>query len=197
MNYLAHLFLGDRSPEGFIGSLLGDFRKDLCWDCYSPTVLHGIDLHQKIDIFTDRHPIFRTSKRLIDPSRRRVAGIILDVFYDHCLAQHWSDYSSMPLDRFTNLVYQALQTHQEILPTRLQAALPFMIRQDWLGSYRSLSGVALTLQRIARRLRRETAIDRSLEDLQLHYEALDQSFQSFFPDLQTYVQQVMVGATEG
>jgi acyl carrier protein phosphodiesterase len=188
MNYLAHLFLGDRTPEGFIGSLLGDFRKNLCWERYSPEILQGIDLHQKIDIFTDRHPIFCSSKQFIDPSRRRFAGIILDVFYDHCLAKHWSDYASIPLEHFAQTVYQALQLHQEILPERLQRSLPFMVQQDWLSSYRSLTGVARSLRGIARRLRRETTIDRGIDDVQTHYVALEQSFQLFFPELQTYVQ---------
>ena len=86
MNYLAHLFLSDGTPESLIGNLLGDFVKGSIENIYSLKIIEGIYLHRKIDSFTDSHPIFRSSKRLIGVDRRRFSGIMIDVFYDHFLA---------------------------------------------------------------------------------------------------------------
>lgn len=187
MNYLAHLLLSDGTPELMLGNLLGDFRKGLQIDRYSFAIRQGITLHQHIDIYTDSHPIVRQSKQQIRPPYRRFAGILLDVFYDHCLSVHWSQYSPVPLREFVDRAYDILLDHQAILPDRLQQALPYMIRQDWLCSYGDLEGVQITLQRIARRLRRETVLAQGITELQTHYAELEAGFHRFFPALQEYV----------
>lgn len=65
MNYLAHLFLADDTPESLLGNLLGDFMKGQNIQSYSDAIRQGIRCHQKVDVFTDNHPIFRQSKRRI------------------------------------------------------------------------------------------------------------------------------------
>ena len=187
MNYLAHLLLSDGTPESMIGNLLGDFRKGLQIDRYSLAIRQGMALHQHIDIYTDSHPIVRQSKQRIRSPYRRFAGILLDVFYDHCLSVHWSQYASVPLREFVDRAYEILLEHHGILPDRLQQALPHMIRQDWLCSYGDLAGVQVTLQRIARRLRRETVLAQGITELQTHYADLEAGFHQFFPALQDYV----------
>src|SRR4051812_26307099 len=103
MNYLAHLLLSENSPEARIGNLMGDFVKSASLDpnTYSAPMRRGITLHQKIDAYTDTHPVFQISRTRISAPRRRYAGILIDIFYDHFLATHWSDFSPQPLPDFT------------------------------------------------------------------------------------------------
>jgi acyl carrier protein phosphodiesterase len=56
MNYLAHLFLADDTPESLIGNLLGDFLKGVNKEQYSIAIQLGIELHRKVDVCTDSHP---------------------------------------------------------------------------------------------------------------------------------------------
>ncbi|MBD2327514.1 DUF479 domain-containing protein [Alkalinema sp. FACHB-956] len=193
MNYLAHLHLSDGSPESMIGNLLGDFRKGLCEAQYSPAIRQGIVLHQQVDIFTDTHAIVRRSKQRMSPKFRRFAGIMLDVLYDHFLSKHWADYSQESLREFVDRAYDILLTHQAILPPLLQRAVPVMVDQDWLYSYRDLAGVDLTLRRIARRFKRETPLAQAIEELQHHYPALEADFQAFFPILVQWVREQSSG----
>lgn len=186
MNYLAHLFLSDGTPESLIGNLLGDFVKGSIENIYSPGIIKGIYLHRKIDSFTDSHPIFRSSKRLIAIDRRRFSGIMIDVFYDHFLAKNWSSYSSIPLADFTNHVYQVLQENKKILPERLKNILPDMIAHDWLASYKEISTINRAINGISRRIKRKNNLFGGIEELFLNYQQLQTDFSIFFPELIDY-----------
>jgi acyl carrier protein phosphodiesterase len=181
MNYLAHLYLSDGTPEALLGSILGDFRKGLVIELLDPAIVTAIEQHQVIDCFTDRHPMVREAKQWIAADRRRYAGILLDVFYDYYLSRHWAEYSSVPLRSFIDRFYEVLESHLDLLPEHLALAAPYMIRQDWLGCYGSLEGVALTLMRISRRLRRSNPLAAGIEDLHLNGEKIERSFHEFFP----------------
>ncbi|MEL7241209.1 MAG: ACP phosphodiesterase [Cyanobacteria bacterium J06573_2] len=187
MNYLAHLFLSDGTPESLIGNLLGDFVKGSVENVYSPGIIKGIHLHRKIDSFTDSHPIFRSSKRLIGIDRRRFSGIMIDVFYDHFLAKNWSNYSSIPLADFTNNVYQeVLQDNKKILPDRLKNIIPDMIAHDWLASYKQFSAIDRAINGLSRRIKRKNNLFGGVEELFFNYQQLQTDFSMFFPELIDY-----------
>jgi acyl carrier protein phosphodiesterase len=183
MNYLAHLYLAEDSPESLLGSMMGDFVKGAIGDRYPPKITRGIELHRKIDSYTDSHPITRASRDLYSPVRRRFAGIIVDLCYDHFLYRHWSEFSDVILDQFISRVYEVLMTHRATLPARIEAMVPVMIREDWLGSYRDLIGVEKALNRLSRRVTNGDRLLGAIEEIKLHYRSLETNFLIFFPDL--------------
>lgn len=187
MNFLAHLYLCDRTDEALLGSLYGDFMKGYRVTDFVPEIQQGIRLHQYIDTFTDDHVVFRRSKRRIHPDRRRYAGVLIDIFYDHFLALHWSDYSSQSLEAFTQEVYRVLERHYEILPGRLKQIAPHLVRDNWLMAYANELGLHQTFQRLAQRIQRQNQVSHSLDDLRTHRMMLYQDFCSFFPELQAAV----------
>ncbi|MEH2203998.1 MAG: ACP phosphodiesterase [Nostoc sp.] len=186
MNYLAHLFLSQYTPEFLIGGLLGDFVKGNVESIYTGDIQKGIYFHRKIDVYTDTHNIFCSSKRLISPKRRRFAGILIDLFYDHFLAKNWSEYSNTELFIFSQHVYKVLQSNQDLLPESLKLILPNMISQDWLTSYREVAAVENALKRISARVKRENDIKSGIEDLLSNYQQLESNFLDFFCDLMSY-----------
>ena len=186
MNYLAHLFLSDGTPESLIGNLLGDFAKGSIEKKYPHEIIKGIYLHRKIDSFTDSHPIFRSSKRLISLNRRRFSGMMIDVFYDHFLAKNWSEYSNIALSDFTNRVYQVLQENKSILPERLKNILPDMIAHDWLASYKEGAAIDRAINGLSRRIKRKNNLSGGVEELFLNYQQLQADFSIFFPELIDY-----------
>lgn len=191
MNYLAHLFLQRASPELLIGGLLGDFVKGTHGATrFTPTVQAGILLHRAIDRYTDGHATFRASTSLVSPARRRFAGILIDVFYDHFLACHWACYSEQSLEVFTHQAYTTLASQAENYPERLQRMLPLMTAQDWLASYMHVESVDAALHGIARRFQRyprAAVLADGIQELLQNYAVLEQQFLKFFPDLIEYV----------
>jgi acyl carrier protein phosphodiesterase len=187
MNYLAQLFLAEPNPESLIGNFLGDFVKGSLENIYIEKIRTGIALHRKVDIYTDSHPIFCHSKNLIDRQRSRFAGILIDVFYDHFLANNWHRYSESSLVDFSNNFYQVLQDYYDLLPESVKQRVPQIITYDLLVSYREISGIARALQRISQRIKRENNLAEGLKDLESNYEALEADFLAFFPNAIAYV----------
>jgi acyl carrier protein phosphodiesterase len=189
MNYLAHAFLSRATPELLTGGMLGDFVKGRIDDRYSAGVCAGIALHRAIDRYTDDHPVVQASRAHVAPERRRFAGILVDVFYDHFLALHWQRYSAVPLHRFTREVYAVLWPQRRTFPTRLQHMLPWMRAEDWLGGYAEVGAINTALRGIARRFRfaeRARPLAEGVEDLLVHYDAFERQFHEFFPQLERY-----------
>lgn len=193
MNYLAHLYIAEDSDESLLGNLLGDFVKGRLENQYSPEIIKGIKTHRKVDSYTDAHPKFLECKNLLKPERRRFAGIIIDMGFDHFLAKHWSQYSDIELSEFTNRVYSLLLKHENILPQKLRERMPYMIQDDWLGSYKDVDTIGLALNAISKRLgnrfERARIIKGGIDDIKSNYDELEHKFSEFFPELITFVDQ--------
>lgn len=185
MNYLAHLHLGGPRPGQLLGSLYGDFVKGPLVGRFAAEVEAAILLHRRIDAFTDRHPLVRAACARFPVERRRYAGILLDLFFDHCLARHWDDYAAEPLAGFSARVYRVLDAEPQ-LPGRLAQIAPRMAAQDWLGSYREFAVLERVLSNMQRRLSRPEGLDGALIELERLYPALLEDFRRFYPELMAF-----------
>jgi acyl carrier protein phosphodiesterase len=186
VNYLSHLLFSDYSEDALLGSLLGDFVKGSTEGRFSAAVADAILLHRKIDSFADAHMVTRQSRNRISPLRRRFAGIIVDVCYDHFLSRHWRRYGAIDLESFVDRVYAVLSKNRSRLPERFSRILPRMISENWLGSYIHLERVGDALDRIAGRLSRGGQFMRAVTEIEANYEALEIDFLAFFPDLAAF-----------
>ncbi|WP_462382014.1 acyl carrier protein phosphodiesterase [Pseudomonas sp. Marseille-QA0892] len=196
MNYLAHLLLGGPKPDQLLGSLYGDFVKGPLNGDWPAEVERSIRLHRAIDAFTDAHPCVRQGKARFPAARRRFAGIVVDVFFDHCLARDWSLHSDVPLDQFTARVYQVL-ADEPALPARLATIAPRMAAQDWLGSYRDFEVLRDVIAGMSRRLSRPEWLAGAYEELEALYEPLSADFQAFFPELMAFADRYPVLPDDG
>lgn len=184
MNYLAHLYLAGDDEQALVGNLLGDFVKGRLENLpYSGAVRRGIRQHRLVDSFSDAHPLVLQSKRRISGERRRYAGIIIDLAYDHFLARHWEPLTGGDLESFCDRAYRILEDARPWLPDPMPRVVGRMSADDWLGSYRRLDNVGLALDNIARRFRRPTTLPGAQIELEACYPALEQDFLAFFPEL--------------
>ncbi|SNS23103.1 ACP phosphodiesterase [Pseudomonas segetis] len=186
MNYLAHLHLGGNAPAQLLGSLYGDFVKGPLAGQRPSDIEAAIRLHRRIDVFTDNHPLQLQARARFPAARRRYSGILLDLFFDHCLALNWRQFSDEPLERFTTRVYQVLNDEPE-LPERLAYIAPRMAAQDWLGSYTDFAVLEQVIYGMQRRLSRPEGLAGSMAELKQLYQPLMGDFQLFYPQLQAYV----------
>ncbi|MDT3722098.1 ACP phosphodiesterase [Pseudomonas oryzihabitans] len=184
MNYLAHLHLGGPGREDRLGSLYGDFVKGSP-DTWPTGIAAGIRLHRRIDVYTDDHPLVIQAKTRLPAARRRVAGLLVDVFFDHCLARHWHDYADQALPRFTADCYRTL-LEEPTLPPRLARIAPLMAQQDWLGSYTDFAVLERVVEGMARRLSRPGLLAGAFAELAGAYDGLEEDFRRFYPQLQAF-----------
>lgn len=188
MNYLAHLRLGRRDRFSLIGNLMGDFRRHVNGLMLPHAVIRGIDNHLRVDRFTDNHVRVRTLKTCFSRERRRYAGIILDVAFDHFLALHWQRYCPEPREIFIDHCYASLACGMDLMPARMQYVVKRMIREDWLGSYQDLSGVDMALDGIARRIRFKNNLWGAAQEVADNYNKISKVFHGFFPDLLHHIE---------
>ncbi len=185
MNYLAHLHLGGPAPAELLGSLYGDFVKGPLRGDYPADIEAAIRLHRHIDSFTNHHPAVVAARQRFPAARRRYAGILLDIFFDHCLARHWPRFSPQTLTDFTRHVYAVLQ-ETPALPGQLARIAPLMAEQDWLGSYTDFGVLTQVIQGMQRRLSRPEGLAGAMTELEQLYPALEQDFLNFYPDVMTF-----------
>ncbi len=184
MNYLAHMLCSDDTPSSMLGNFIADFVKGDVEGRFPREVVEGIRHHRRADHFTDSHEVFAASRRLVSPPRRRYAGVIIDVLYDHFLAKSWGQYCSRTLDEFVGRVYENLGRHADVgLPQPVPMVIEKMVREDWLRSYRTAEGIDRTFRRISRRLQRENNLDTAAQELEQNYDLLQDHFHSFFPQV--------------
>ena len=196
MNHLAHLLLTEHTPDGFVGALLGDrIKGHLDRHALAPAVRRGVALHRSIDSFTDAHPVHLRSRRRFAPPRRRLAGIIVDVAYDHFLARSWTRHGEGTLDAFAGQVYAALRDRADTLPAGLRAMTARMIERDWLRGYGARDAIARSLAGIARRAPSARALGDSGPAIDACYEALAEDFEAFFPALAEHASRLRATST--
>lgn len=184
MNYLAHAWLARHSDDAIFGALLGDFvfGQSGLEDWPAP-VRSEIVRHRRIDRYTDDHPAV-VAMRTRFGGLRRYAGIVLDVYFDHCLAQGWDRWNHAPLGAFTARIYRILEARRTELPGRLAALAPRMAAHDWLGSYARRESVDAAVRGISTRLSRNgDRLLACLDVLRADEDAAQATFETFFPEL--------------
>ncbi|VVM48819.1 ACP phosphodiesterase [Pseudomonas fluorescens] len=185
MNYLAHLHLGGQDPEQLLGSLYGDFVKGALSGRFSVKTEEAIHLHRKIDAFTDSHAVVKRALDRFTITRRRYGGIALDMFFDHCLARDWDQYSETTLKEFSEKVYALLQSEPS-LPEPLARVAPLIVTEDWFGAYRDFSMIGHGLDVISKRLSEPEQLRSAFEELTALYEPLSLDFAEFYPLLERF-----------
>lgn len=188
MNYLAHLYFSDLTPDSCVGQLLPDcMAPRQLPDSVSDELARHIALHQFIDRFTDQHPDVLALKAQFQPPYRRFAGVLIDVFFDHVLAREWQQWHAQPIEMFAHQVYGALADYQGPENDRLNALRHALLSHRWLPGYAYPLGVERALQGLDRRSRFKTPLAEAHQLLPDMYPEIATRFSSFFPELRAAV----------
>ena len=190
MNFLAHAYLSGDDKKILVGNFIGDFVKGRqALNQFERRIIKGVELHRAIDEFTDNHPVVHQSKDRLRAAYRHYAGVIVDVFYDHYLATHWSEYHWQTLEAFAANTYSTTESFSPVLPRAFNQMLPYMIRGNWLVNYRDISGVHRALSGMAQRSPYNSKMERASIDLRNHYDDFRLEFEIFFPQLKAFAEE--------
>lgn len=184
MNYLAHLLLAGDDADAIVGNFLGDFVKGRPEGRFPAAVVRGIRLHRRLDVFTDHHPAVKRSIAALPASRRRFAGIAVDMMFDYILARDWQAANANAFAEFRHRVYAVLNARAAELPPRAGHVSRAMQRDDWLLAYAGEAGVAAALTGMSRRLSRPNPLADMAADSFRHADTIEAEFHQFWRDVQ-------------
>ena len=196
MNFLAHALLSPDDDEMRAGNVCADLIRGRLDGVATPGIVAGVALHRAIDRFADRHPAFKTCMSHVAPPRRRYARVIVDVFFDHCLARSWGRYSTVGLDAFVEHVCARMARQAGAIPVRDRARLERMLESRWLGMYATRAGLDRVFAGLARRARFGHRLEEAADDLDRNYPAIEASFHVLMPALREHTDEVLASLVD-
>lgn len=183
MNFLAHIYLSGTNEGVIIGNFIADGIKGNRYKKFPKDIQKGILLHRNIDTYTDSHPIVRQSTARLHQNYGHYSGVIVDILYDHFLAKNWNRYHDTKLELFVADFYELLRKNFEILPTRIQRMMPYMITDNWLVSYATIPGISKILTQMNMRTKGKSKMNFAILELEEYYDDFENEFTDFFAEL--------------
>ncbi len=162
---------------------MGDFVKGNKYLNYTQDIQNGLLLHREIDTFTDNHNSHKLSRDKFRKQFGLYSGIVVDIVYDHFLANHWSVFHSESLELFARQAYDHIQLNIHELPPRLQQITPYIIQNNWLVTYRSLEGLERVLIGMTKKTSLPPQISFAMSVIEENYEEISEEFTQIMNDL--------------
>ena len=188
MNFLAHALLAGDTPALIVGGVVGDWIKGTLPGELPDDLARGVALHRAIDHFAESHPAFNRSRSRVSAERRRYAGVLVDVFYDHLLARNWAAIHQQPLNEYCENVYRLVHERLNDLPVSARPALELMAKEDWLTSYVHIDGIADVLARMSRRARQPNPLAHGEREFLADVEGFTGDFYEWLTDAMKFCQ---------
>lgn len=187
MNYLAHLYLSGKEEKTMVGNFIADHVKGRSFEKFPTDIQKGILLHRSIDFYTDSHPKFREAKKLLQPGFGLYSGIVVDLLYDHFLAQSWERYCDLSLRTFSKRSHAILLINYRYLPKRVQAFLPILIQNRRLESYATVNGIIQSMEIMGRYTSLPRKSEFAKQILLENHPYFHQNFKVFMDDMIQFV----------
>lgn len=176
------MLLSGADSHLLVGNFMGDFVKGPLQERFEPGIRRGISLHRRIDLFAERHPLFRQSRYRLSDRYGLYRGVMVDLFYDYFLVNSWNDWSTEPFDAYLARTRAVIEFHQQLLPLKMQPLVP-VIFDELLPSYGTVEGIGRACSRLSRRIVRPNPLAGCEAELRLHHEGLCQDFHAFMPEI--------------
>jgi len=189
MNFLAHALLAGDTPALIVGGVVGDWIKGTLPGMLPQDLAKGVALHRAIDVFAESNQAFCRSRTRVSPDRRRYAGVLVDVFYDHLLAKNWAEIHYRPLDEYCDAVYRMIRDRLHDLPITSHPGLNLMAQEDWLTSYAQIDEIADILARMSRRARQPNPLANGEHEFLADVEGFTGDFYEWLADTKVFCQQ--------
>lgn len=192
MNFLAHLMLSGDREEVIMGNYVADFIKGKLTPervkDWSADYLLGIRLHRFIDSYTDSHVAVRQIRHRVALTHGKVAGVAVDIYFDHFLARQFGQYRQETLPNFCARMYSVVRKHQQLVPPAMVPMADSMIRHNWLVGYSEIAGIGRSFQGLASRFAFMANIRGAEQDLVKNYLYYESLFRPFFAELEEVTQ---------
>lgn len=183
MNYIAHLHIGCHTQTNLLGNFLGDFVKGSQLQHLPCEIEQGIRLHRSIDVFTDSHPLIIALRQCFPRDIRRMAGVIIDIYFDYLLMQRWQHFSTTHYNAVFTQFYQQLEQFSLPDNPHFSQQAERLKTHQWLNEYINIDTCFRAFLSIEHRLKNKVIFAKKAQSFILkHSDQLETSFQQFYPE---------------
>ena len=152
-----------------LANLYGDFVKGKNYTFLPEIVQKGVSLHRNIDNYIDHHPLVKEIRLKLYKELPKVAGIAIDLYFDHLLAKNWNAYHQKPLYQFVDdfFDFALQQKHLTFLnddfkyPPQFIHLLTLMKERNWIKRYENIEGLEMASKGLSRRISFPNKLDSS------------------------------------
>lgn len=183
MNYLAHVFLSCDNEAVLLGNFMADMIKNSEYHLLDDDLKLGVELHRKIDSYTDQHKATRRVTAVLRNRHHKYAPVVADVLFDYIFAKNWSKYSDIPLDIFIKKTYDKINKNLHRIPERVRPRVERMINGKFLHKSVSIEGLIYTFEKLDIRTKFKSDFTTALVDLEINQDLIEENFHLLFQDL--------------
>ncbi len=182
MNFLGHLYFSDNDLALMQANIFGDFVKGKDLSRFPIKMQEGILLHRKIDSYIDTHPSVILLLHRLYSDLPKVAGIAVDLYFDHLLAKNWKDFHTKDLDVFINQFYASIDTSNENYSSQYFYMLEKMQEKNWLFQYQFLDGLDKSCHGVSRRISFENKLSIGVDVFKKFEKEIEYAFFEYMKD---------------
>lgn len=174
-----------------MGNFLGDFVKGSELGKYPEHIQLGVLLHRKLDVFTDQHVLVKTMLTEFPADIRRMAGIALDIYFDHLLLHRWEEFTTSDYEALLNSFYTELDDFEQSVTPRFSRVRQGLLAKRWLASYADEDTCFEAFRVMEQRMRRPIPFAATAKThILLNREQITGGFREFYPDLLRFAAQL-------
>ncbi len=170
-----------------LANLVADKIKGKQYLKYNSKIQKGIRLHRTIDSFSDSNTHTHQITKKLFPHYRHYSRVIVDMYFDHFLSNHWENYSRTSLSAYSKEFYAFAIEHKFIFPQNIQLFIDKLVHYDWLMKYQQLDDLQNILRQMEQRLIFPCEISQSINELKANYHYFEKLFLAFFKQINNYL----------
>lgn len=189
MNYLGHLYFSNEDTELMYYNLLGDFVKGSNFKEYSDKEIYGIKLHREIDSYIDSHPSVLELLHLLYKDLPKIAGVAVDLYFDHLLAKNWTNFHAKKLEDFVNDFYNYPIDITKYNNPKYELVITKMQQYNWLKNYQYVEGLERASKGLSNRISFKNDLGKALNIFEKHKVIIESTFHAYMNDAIPYFEE--------
>ena len=192
MNFLGHLYFSGDDHETMLLNLYGDFVKGKLKKIENNKLRKAVELHRKIDSYIDTHETVLKLKLELYKDLPKVAGVAIDIYFDHLLSKNWEQFHTIPLRNYLQAFFEnAFQRMEELEQNDEIKFKPFfklllkrIDDENWILNYKNEEGLNFACQGLSKRISFENNLDEGVFFFKKNQQKIESVFQSYMVSAQ-------------
>jgi acyl carrier protein phosphodiesterase len=188
MNFLGHLYFSRDDKQLMIANLFGDFVRGKDLSHFDHKIQQGIYLHRSIDSYIDNHPAVHDLLQILYKPLPKVAGVAIDLYFDHLLAKNWKTYHRTELADFIDEFFLSVDLDNADFTAEFRFMMTKMMEKNWLYQYQFEHGLYKACQGVSGRISFENELKNGLNVFQDFNTDIENAFSLYMEDAIPYFQ---------